>query len=157
VLLLKATLDRLYHHQLQRLSFQASHKLSSSTTTANDSGLEKRVNSKRIGFPSQLENGPSTTALFVLICVPRNGQLQPRVIPIVDSATDYEFFAALRKEYRSLRGFWRYWLDTRQFVFCRATKFEKFDVQSLGRIRNEMPLYSHTNLDLSKFRFHFET
>jgi hypothetical protein len=112
---------------------------SSTPNTANDSSLEMHVISKRIGFPSQLENGPSTTALFVLVCVPRNGQLQPGVIPIVDSATDYEFFAALRKEYRSLRGFWRYWLDPRQFVFCHVTKFEKFDVQSLGRICNEMP------------------
>lgn len=112
----------------------------SSKPTGNIRGRKKRMKTKHVGFPSQHESGPSTTTtLFVLVCVPRNKQLQPGVIPIIDSATDNEFFAAFRKEYRSLRGFWRYWLDPRQFAFCDATKFEKFDVQSLGRICNEMP------------------
>ncbi|KAF7510257.1 hypothetical protein GJ744_006953 [Endocarpon pusillum] len=111
----------------------------SSTPTANSRSLDKSVYPKRMGVPSQLESGPSTAALFVLICVPRNGQLNPGVISIEGSATDKDFFTAFKKEYRSLRGFWRYWLDPRQFAFCDATKFETFDIQSLGRICNEMP------------------
>jgi hypothetical protein len=57
----------------------------------------------------------------------------------MDSTTDDEFFEAFRKKYRSLRGFWRYWLHPRHFAFCHATKFEKFYVESLGKVYNEMP------------------
>jgi hypothetical protein len=111
----------------------------SASTSHNSRIFEKRENCKLSGHVSQLEKGSSSTKLFVLVCVPRRRQLQPGIISILDSATDEEFFAAFRKKYRSLRGFWRYWLHPRQFSFCHATKFEKFDIGSLGKVYNEMP------------------
>jgi hypothetical protein len=102
--------------------------------------------------PSTVASIPSTPApscqyssrvLYVLLCVPYGWfgvpELKSSVIEIRESQDDDVFFDEFRKHYRSLRGFMHYWFDPRQFSFCHASRFEKWDVDSLGWFCDEMP------------------
>ena len=85
----------------------------------------------------------SSRVLFVLLCVPCGWfgvpELKSSVIEMPESQDDDAFFREFRKHYRSARGFVHYWFDVRQFSFCHASRFEKWDVDSLGWCCNEMP------------------
>jgi hypothetical protein len=83
--------------------------------------------------------GHLTRALFVLLCVPRGVSLKHGILIVLDSEDDDAFFEDFRSKYKSLRGFWRYWLDPRQFGFCDASKFDKWYANRLGYICNELP------------------
>jgi hypothetical protein len=85
----------------------------------------------------------SSRVLYVLLCVPYgwfgDPEIKNSVIEIRESEDDDAFFCEFRKHYRSLRGFVHYWFDPRQFSYCHASRFEKWDVDSLGWFCDEMP------------------
>jgi hypothetical protein len=85
----------------------------------------------------------SSRVLYVLLCVPYgwfgDPELKNSVIEIPESHDDDAFFIEFRKHYRSMRGFMHYWFDPRQFSFCHASRFEKWDIDSLGWFCDEMP------------------
>ena len=85
----------------------------------------------------------SCRMLFVLLCVPYGWsgipELKSSVIQIPESQDDDAFFREFQKHYRSLRGFMHSWFDLREFSFCHAARFEKWDLDSLGWFCDEMP------------------
>jgi hypothetical protein len=100
---------------------------------------------------SEIKEPPQTEihSKFVLFCVDgANNVLHADTIavrysegstPAVCIHGDYEFFQALRTKYISLRGKWRWRLDPLQFSFCHFSRFEKWDSEKLGYIKNEFP------------------
>lgn len=85
----------------------------------------------------------SSRMLYVLLCVPSGWfgfpELKTSVIEIRESQDDNAFFCDFRKHYRSLRGFIPHWFDLREFSLCHTSRFEKWDVDSLGWFCDEMP------------------
>ena len=74
---------------------------------------------------------------FVLFSVFRRAHLHPSQIPIPASMDDDAFFAAIRAEYRRLRGFWLYYLHPRQFAYCSFTKYTRIYINRL--VKHQKP------------------
>jgi hypothetical protein len=92
--------------------------------------------------PSQTRQTPvnnSSGHNFVLLCVRRGTKLRHAQIDTTRCADDDEFFQEFRREYRRLRGFWRYWFDPRQFAYCHFSKFTRYYVNRVAKVRNELP------------------
>ena len=97
--------------------------------------------SERLG-PSSMPQPPVSNPNkhnFVLLCVRRGTKLRHAQIDTTRYANDDEFFEEFRREYRRLRGFWRYWLHPRQFSFCHFSKFTRYYVDRVAKVRNELP------------------
>jgi hypothetical protein len=75
----------------------------------------------------------------VLLCVRRGTKLRHAEIDTTNYTNDDEFFEEFRKQYRQLRGFWRYWFHPRQFAYCHFSKFTRYWVNRVAKVCNELP------------------
>lgn len=90
-------------------------------------------------IPRTRSNSPQPSALYILFCAFRGIQLQHSQLEIAKCRNDDIFFENLRLEYKRMRGFWRYWLDPRQFDHCEFVKFTRFYVGELARVGQDLP------------------
>jgi hypothetical protein len=111
--------------------------------TPSSGPSQARIPLSTIPGPSQKPQTLTSTPprhVFVLLCVRRGLKLRHAQIDTTLCANDDAFFKELRKEYRRLRGFWRYWFDPRQFAYCHFSKFTRYYVNSVAKVRNELPV-----------------
>ena len=95
-------------------------------------------NKSASGAQQQVRN-PSADKLWVLLCVPHGKKVRAEAIETKPGITDEDFFKKFKSTYISLRGRLRYYLDPNQFAFCHATRFDKYHINRLGTVCNEMP------------------
>jgi hypothetical protein len=88
-----------------------------SSTTAPNLLLDSRDGLK-VDLSTETEH-----ELFILFGVQgARKTLELAQIDVTKHADDSSFFCDLRKEYKRLRGFWRYWLSIWQLKYCDFVK-----------------------------------
>lgn len=77
---------------------------------------------------------------YVLFCLYQKSQIQHAQIEAAKCRTDEDFFEDMRRAFRRLRGFWRFWFSPFQFDHCEFVKFTRFYVNELARVGRSLPL-----------------
>lgn len=120
---------------------QTHMSMSSTSTSITAQGSRASTSDSPSVYKSPQIQRPTVIPLdrFLLVCTERWGRKRSEQIVIAALDSDDDFFAKFKLTYRQLRGFWQYWLDPRQFVFCHASKFERWAEYCLGKCCNGMP------------------
>ena len=88
------------------------------------------------------ESAPEFRAkFFVLLGVKQTSRIEHTQLETLGSTySDSRFFNDLRDQYRSLRGFYRYWLSPFVFSHCSFVKYTRFYVNELAHVGLNLPV-----------------